>query len=63
VAGRFPGKHPVAHPAALVVLLLVSRSGWADALPIVTGVATSLLVVVLASHVVDLAPGPMPTWR
>jgi ABC-type enterobactin transport system permease subunit len=53
----------VAHPAALVVLLLVSRSGWADALPIVTGVATSLLVVVLASHVVDLAPGPMPTWR
>ncbi|MCF4121381.1 MMPL family transporter [Antribacter sp. KLBMP9083] len=43
--------------AALVILLLVFRSGWAAALPIltgVTGVATSLLLVMVASHVVDL---------
>ncbi|MFC6704542.1 MMPL family transporter [Flexivirga alba] len=44
--------------AALAVLLLVFRSVWAAALPIITGVAgviTSLLLVMLASHVVDLS--------
>lgn len=44
--------------AALLILLLVFRSAWAAILPIVTGVVgvvTSLLLVVLASHVVDLA--------
>ncbi|MBT8226903.1 MAG: MMPL family transporter [Dactylosporangium sp.] len=44
--------------AALAVLLLVFRSVWAAALPIITGVAgvvASLLVVMLASHVLDLA--------
>lgn len=44
--------------AALIILLLVFRSVWAAVLPIVTGlvgVATSLLMVVLASNVVDLA--------
>jgi RND superfamily putative drug exporter len=44
--------------AALVVLVLLFRSPWAAALPIITGitgVGTSLLVVMLASHVVTLA--------
>lgn len=44
--------------AALVILLLVFRSMWAALLPIVTGIVgviTSLLLVLLASHVVDLA--------
>ena len=44
--------------AALVLLLLLFRSLWAAVLPIVTGlvgVGASLLVVMLASHVVDLA--------
>ncbi|MEU8663211.1 MMPL family transporter, partial [Actinoplanes philippinensis] len=44
--------------AALVLLLLMFRSGWAAVLPIVTGVAgvgVSLLVVTLASHRIDLA--------
>ncbi|WP_410643276.1 MMPL family transporter [Amycolatopsis sp. lyj-346] len=44
--------------AALVLLLLLFRSLWAAVLPIVTGLAgvgASLLVVMLASHVVDLA--------
>ncbi|NKY11025.1 MMPL family transporter [Cellulomonas hominis] len=43
--------------AALVVLLLVFRSGWAAALPILTGVSgvgTSLLLVMLLAHVIDL---------
>jgi putative drug exporter of the RND superfamily len=43
--------------AALVILLLVFRSGWAAALPIltgVTGVGTSLLLVMIGAHVVDL---------
>ncbi|HEY0186663.1 MAG TPA: MMPL family transporter [Cellulomonas sp.] len=43
--------------AALVILLLVFRSGWAAALPIltgVTGVVTSLLLVVIGAHAVDL---------
>lgn len=43
---------------AFVVLLLVFRSLWAAALPIITGlvgVATSLLVVVLASNILDIA--------
>jgi RND superfamily putative drug exporter len=44
--------------AALVLLLLLFRSLWAAVLPIVTGLAgvgASLLVVMLGSHVVDLA--------
>lgn len=44
--------------AALFILLLMFRSGWAAALPIVTGVAgvvTSLFAIMLLSHVVDLA--------
>lgn len=44
--------------AALAVLLLVFRSVWAAALPIVTGVAgvvVSLLFVMVGSHVVDLS--------
>ena len=43
--------------AALVILLLVFRSGWAAALPIltgITGVGASLLVVMIAAHAVDL---------
>lgn len=43
---------------AFVVLLLVFRSVWAAALPIITGivgVATSLLLVVLASNVMNIA--------
>nr|WP_176457574.1 MULTISPECIES: MMPL family transporter [unclassified Rhodococcus (in: high G+C Gram-positive bacteria)] len=43
---------------AFVVLLLVFRSVWAAALPIITGivgVATSLLLVVLASNMMDIA--------
>src|SRR5665647_1797065 len=43
--------------AALAILLLVFRSGWAAALPIltgVTGVGTSLLAVSVGAHVVDL---------
>lgn len=43
--------------AALAILLLVFRSPWAAALPIITGVAgvlTSLLLVMVGSHVVDL---------
>jgi len=56
--GASGGTEAIGILAALVVLLLVFRSVWAAALPIitgVTGVATSLLVVILASHVVDLA--------
>ncbi|MFT4262610.1 MAG: MMPL family transporter [Nocardioides sp.] len=44
--------------AALVILLLMFRSAWAALLPIITGVAgvvTSLLLVMVGSHVVDLA--------
>lgn len=44
--------------AALVLLLLVFRSWWAAILPIVTGisgVAASLLLVILGSHVIDLS--------
>ncbi|SDJ47225.1 putative drug exporter of the RND superfamily [Frankineae bacterium MT45] len=43
--------------AALVILLLVFRSMWAAALPIITGVAgvgVSTLVVMLLSHVISL---------
>lgn len=42
---------------ALVLLLFMFRSGWAAALPILTGivgVGASLLVVILGSHVIDL---------
>ncbi|HEX3785567.1 MAG TPA: MMPL family transporter [Pseudonocardiaceae bacterium] len=44
--------------AALVLLLLVFRSLWAALLPIITGVAgvgVSLLLIMLASHVVNVA--------
>ncbi|WP_112134602.1 MMPL family transporter [Glycomyces dulcitolivorans] len=44
--------------AALALLLLVFRSMWAAALPIVTGVVgvgASLMAVMLASHAIDLA--------
>jgi putative drug exporter of the RND superfamily len=44
--------------AAFAVLLLAFRSGWAAALPILTGVmgvGTSLLAVMLTSHVLDIA--------
>ena len=44
--------------AALALLLLVFRSFWAAILPIVTGiagVAGSLLLVILGSHVIDLS--------
>ncbi len=44
--------------AALLILLLVFRSIWAAVLPILTGVVgvvTSLLAVMLASHVIDLS--------
>ncbi len=43
--------------AALLVLLLVFRSLWAALLPIITGVAgvgVSLMLAILASHVMDL---------
>ncbi|XVV10054.1 MMPL family transporter [Actinoplanes sp. CA-131856] len=56
--GGSHGGEAVGLLAALVILFLVFRSAWAAALPIITGVvgvATSLLVVVLAAHVVDLA--------
>lgn len=51
------GTEAIGIVAALVVLLLVFRSGWAAALPIltgVTGVGTSLLLVTLLAHVIDL---------
>ncbi|MDT3444560.1 MMPL family transporter [Pseudofrankia sp. BMG5.37] len=44
--------------AALLILLLMFRSAWAAALPIVTGVAgvvTSLLFVMVGSHFVNLS--------
>ncbi|MBL7498241.1 MMPL family transporter [Frankia sp. CNm7] len=44
--------------AALLVLLLMFRSAWAAALPIITGVVgvvASLLFVMVGSHVVDLS--------
>ncbi|SNY37320.1 MMPL family transporter [Paractinoplanes atraurantiacus] len=56
--GGSHGGEAVGLIAALVILFLVFRSAWAAALPIITGVvgvATSLLVVILAAHVVDLA--------
>ncbi|GAA2519745.1 MMPL family transporter [Winogradskya humida] len=56
--GASHGTEAVGILAALAILLLVFRSGWAAALPIVTGlvgVAASLLLVMLGSHVVDLA--------
>lgn len=49
--------------AALLILLLVFRSVWAAALPIITGVAgvaVSSLVVMLLSHVITL-PGVAPS--
>jgi RND superfamily putative drug exporter len=56
--GASGGTEAIGILAALVILLLVFRSLWAAFLPIVTGVmgvVTSLLVVVLASHLIDLA--------
>ncbi|MEV6348298.1 MMPL family transporter [Actinoplanes sp. NPDC051851] len=56
--GGSHGGEAVGLIAALVILFLVFRSAWAAALPIITGivgVATSLLVVILAAHVIDLA--------
>ncbi|BCY10722.1 MMPL family transporter [Actinoplanes sp. L3-i22] len=58
IPGGSHGPEVVGLLAALVILFLVFRSAWAAALPIITGivgVATSLLVVVLAAHVIDLA--------
>ena len=43
--------------AALIILMLVFRTPWAAALPIVTGVAgvgTSILTIMLASHAIDI---------
>lgn len=56
--GASGGTEVIGILAALVILVLVFRSVWAAALPIITGlvgVGTSLLVVMLASHAVDLA--------
>ncbi|BEL06513.1 MMPL family transporter [Actinoplanes sichuanensis] len=56
--GASHGTEAVGIIAALVILVLMFRSGWAAALPILTGVvgvAASLLLVMIASHVVDLA--------
>lgn len=52
-----PGMEAIGILAALVVLLLTFRSRWAAVLPILTGlvgVGASLLVVLLATNVVDL---------
>jgi RND superfamily putative drug exporter len=52
------GTEAVGVLAALIILLLIFRSMWAAVLPILTGlvgVGTSLLVVVLGAHVVDLS--------
>ncbi|GAA1614879.1 MMPL family transporter [Actinoplanes couchii] len=56
--GASHGTEAVGIIAALVILVLMFRSGWAAALPIVVGVvgvAASLLLVMIASHAVDLA--------
>ncbi|HWS34721.1 MAG TPA: MMPL family transporter [Actinoplanes sp.] len=56
--GASHGTEAIGILAALVILMLMFRSFWAALLPILTGlvgVGTSLLVVVLASHVMDLA--------
>ena len=56
--GASGGTEAIGILAALVILVLVFRSVWAAALPIITGlvgVGTSLLIVMLASHAVDLA--------
>jgi RND superfamily putative drug exporter len=56
--GASHGTEIVGILAALAILLLVFRSVWAAVLPIITGVmgvGVSLLAVMLASHVVDLA--------
>jgi RND superfamily putative drug exporter len=52
------GTEAVGVLAALIILLLMFRSMWAAALPILTGlvgVGASLLVVVLGAHVVELS--------
>ncbi|GIM96541.1 MMPL family transporter [Paractinoplanes toevensis] len=56
--GASHGTEAVGILAALVILVLMFRSGWAAALPILTGVvgvAASLLLVMIGSHYVDLA--------
>ncbi|GLY05456.1 MMPL family transporter [Actinoplanes sp. NBRC 101535] len=56
--GASHGTEAVGIIAALVILVWMFRSGWAAALPILTGVvgvAASLLLVMIASHAVDLA--------
>ena len=56
--GASHGTEGIGILAALIILFLVFRSGWAAALPIVTGVTgvvVSLLAVMLASHAVNLA--------
>lgn len=56
--GASHGTEGIGLLAALVVLFVVFRSRWAAFLPILTGVVgvgSSLLAVMLASHVVDLA--------
>jgi RND superfamily putative drug exporter len=56
--GASGGTEAIGVLAALAILLLVFRSFWAALLPIITGVAgvvVSLLLVVLASHQIDLA--------
>jgi len=56
--GASGGTEAVGLLAALVILLLVFRSVWAAALPILTGVVgvgVSMLVIVLGTHVVDLS--------
>jgi putative drug exporter of the RND superfamily len=56
--GASHGTEAVGILAALALLLLVFRSAWAALLPIITGlvgVGASMLVVLLGSHVVDLA--------
>ncbi|WP_086664551.1 MMPL family transporter [Lentzea kentuckyensis] len=56
--GGSNGTEAIGILAALVLLLLLFRSVWAAVLPIITGlvgVVASLLLVVVGSHVVDLA--------
>jgi RND superfamily putative drug exporter len=56
--GASHGTEAVGILAALVILLLVFRSAWAAALPVitgVTGVGLGMLVTVLGAHVVSLS--------
>jgi RND superfamily putative drug exporter len=56
--GASGGTEAVGLLAALVILLAVFRSGWAASLTILTGVVgvgASMLLIVLATHLVDLS--------